>query len=89
MQMHDINRFFVDNPELKKYFGGNEPVPANHPDGERLECLAELIIDFADNFVTQAHMLEEDLRLGCHEYLVELYKRSPPMRAYWERHKTW
>jgi hypothetical protein len=89
MQMHDINRFFLDNPHLRGHFIRDEPVEEDDPEGERLECLAEMMVDLMDNFVTQSPMLDPRLCEGWREYFLDLYKRSPPIREYWKGHWDW
>lgn len=89
MQMHDIDRYFVDNPELKKYFGEGAELPDDVAEQTKLRCIAEMLVDFMDNFVTQAPLLDKRLCSGWREYFVSLYDASPAIRAYVSSHHTW
>ena len=89
MQMHDINRLFVDRPELKKYFYESAPLSKGDADHDRAMCIAEMIVDFMDNVLTQAPLLEGELSDAWRGYFEWVYQSSPIVRGYWDRHSDW
>jgi hypothetical protein len=90
MQMHDINRLFVEHSHLKRYFYEGVSPDQSDDDYAQVACIAEMFVDFMDNFVTQAPLLMEDyLQEGWQGYFRWIYLNSPIIRAYWDRHGDW
>ncbi len=44
-QSHEIGRIFIEYPELRPYFYEGKPVTPEHPDYQRVEAIAEVILD--------------------------------------------
>jgi hypothetical protein len=90
-QMHDLDKLFVERPDLRPYFYGEEPKPVPHDEPERGRVLAtaELIVDFADNFVAQRRVLPGDYERGWAEYFRALYVSSPAVQHFWKKSSGW
>ena len=87
-QMHDIDKFFVQNPELRGHFYSNAQLPAAEPELGRVLAIAEMIVDFADNFAAQSRSLE-GYQQGWAEYFQFVYTQSPALRVYWKDNAAW
>lgn len=82
-QMHEIDKLFVEKPELRPYFYGDTPLPEDCNERQRVLATAELIIDFADNLVAQRPFLPRKYERGYDDYLRELYGSSLAMQRFW------
>lgn len=88
-QMMSIDRLFVDRPELRPYFYGNEPPPCEVLDRERVTAATELFIDFMDNVTTQAPHMPEYLSGPYALYFRTIAATSPSIREFWRAHRDW
>jgi hypothetical protein len=88
-QMHDIDKVFVDNPTLRPHFYADEPLPNDRVERERVMALAELIVDFSDNFLVQCPVLPDEYERGWLVYFKALYGSSPAMREYLLQNGHW
>jgi hypothetical protein len=88
-QLQDIDLLFVHNPELRPYFYDDKPPPANWLDYQRVMAVAELLVDFMDNVVTQSHAMPDDHAKVWYEYFQCQYKSSPAIQEYWDKNHGW
>jgi hypothetical protein len=88
-QMHEINLLFVEKPELKRFFYEGAPLPDDGLERIQILSIAEAIVDFMDNFVTQSPFLKQDLVVGWEDYFCDLYRRSPAIQTYWAERGPW
>jgi hypothetical protein len=88
-QMMSIDRLFVERPELRPYFYGNEPPPSEGLDRERVTAATELFVDFMDNVATQAPHMPEYLSGPWAKYFREVASTSPSIRSFWRANRDW
>jgi hypothetical protein len=86
--MLDIDRLFVERPELRPFFYGDAVLPADAEpvDRERLVAMAELIVDLMDNVVTQLPILPARLAQPWQDFFRGLVSGSPTLTEFW---KAW
>jgi len=83
----EVDRVFINRPELREYFYEGSPTPSTEPERARVLAVADLIMDVADSVASarrHGHMLDEDYqawRNALHTY----YEYSPAMRDLWPR----
>ena len=86
--MLQINLLFVDRPSLRPYFFGKKELKDESPEErERVEAIAELLINFIDNVLTQLPLLPSDLAQPWRVYFAEVTATSPVLREFWKRHR--
>lgn len=84
-QMADINRLFVDHWDLREYFYANAAFDDEDPRRQQVAAIAELVVDFMDNALTQCPVLERhDVEADWTAYFRDLYDSSPSLREYWQ-----
>ena len=99
-RMHDINKTFIDHPELKPYFydgldvGDPNPLIADlNLDEKRVRAqvspLAETMCDFFAQALIQLRKLPPGAYDGWKRYIQAVYMRSPAMRRYYRENKDW
>ena len=87
--MIEIDRLFVDRPELKPYFYRNKPISKDDPEYERVMSVAEILLDFMD-FVTAVEPALPEYDWDSWKcYFQELAGTSPALRLYWEECGHW
>jgi len=58
-QWIEIDKFFFQNADLRKYMYKNEPIPETDPNYEKVQAAALYALDFADNVISTAKHLHE------------------------------
>jgi hypothetical protein len=87
--MFEIDRLFIEKPELKPYFYGQKPLTVDDPDYNRVMSTAELFVDFMD-YVTEVEPALPEYpwdTLKC--YFRDLLRTSPALQQYWQKHDQW
>jgi hypothetical protein len=80
--MQELNKFFVDRPELRPYFYENKRLPRSKRELDRLDATAEMLLDIAESIVATGHGLGA-ISLGWNKYFAFLYKNSEALRKHW------
>lgn len=88
-QLQEVDMIFVDRPELRPYFYENEELPPDKRERDRVLAVAELLVDFMDNIVTQCHAMPADHRELWFAYFRDQHDSSPAIRAYWQESSRW
>jgi hypothetical protein len=89
-QMHDLDKLFIETPELRPHFyGKNKELPDDEHERERVLATAELIIDFADNFVAQSALLPKEYERAYGAYFRDLYGSSLAIQQFWSECRGW
>lgn len=88
--MHDLNKQFLEMPELRPYFAGGLEVPTDDDIlRARVEVMAEMFVDFMTMTLNQAPLLPEDHVAGWRLYFADLAKGSPAIQDYWRANCSW
>jgi hypothetical protein len=99
-RMHDINKTFVEHPELKPYFYDGmrleDPNPlaeAKHLDmvqvRSQVPAMAELMCDFFAQALIELKRLPPQAYDGWKNYIRDMYLKSPELRRYYNANKQW
>jgi hypothetical protein len=99
-RMHDIDKLFVEHPELKPYFYADMRLNDRNPLVEKLglnealvkaqvPALAELICDFFAQALLQLKNLPPGAYEGWRNYFKAVYMRSPELRDYYKANAQW
>lgn len=87
--MIDIDRIYIDRPELRCYFYDGADEPEDLLARSRVSALAETYADLMDNFLTQAQHLPEHLSGPYSAYFEDLARSSPAIRRFWRENREW
>jgi len=87
--MIEIDRYFVDHPEYKPYFGGDKDIDESDPEHSRVLAIAEWIMDWMDNSCDQGGYISPEPRSSWYCYFRDLMSSSPIMRRFWEENRAW
>lgn len=87
--MLELDRIFIDNPQLRPYFYESCPEPDDVVLRYQLSAVSEMYIDLMDNFLVQAPNLEAFISEPWDDYFRDLLRRSPAMRRFWRDHRNW
>ena len=77
-----LDRIFVENPELRPYFYDNQ-APSDPRLRQQVLALSEYIVDLAES-CTAAEIARPELIGDWDDYFNYLYQSSPALREYWE-----
>jgi hypothetical protein len=80
--MQELDKFFIDRPELRPYFYENKQLPRKKRDLDQLDSTAEMIVDIAESIVATGGGLGA-ISLGWNKYFTSLYKNSEVLRKHW------
>jgi hypothetical protein len=86
-QMADMDRFFLENIDLRAYFFGGEEPPSAKNEYDRVRAVAEMYVNLMDNVLTQTPALNrERIAADWQAYFRDVYETSPVIRAFWAEH---
>lgn len=88
-QMQDLDKLFIANPHLRPYMYDKQPVPVEEPLRTQVLALAELFVDFFDNFVTQSGQVPPELYEPWRRYARSIMESSPAACAFWTENRDW
>jgi hypothetical protein len=90
-QMADMDRFFLENLDLRPYFFGGDEPPSAKDQHDRVLAVAEMYVNLMDNVLTQLPALNRDgIAADWEAYFRDVYETSPAIRAFWAEHaNTW
>jgi hypothetical protein len=57
-ELAELNRLFVERPEMRPYFYAREPLPDDPLTRNRVLAVADVYLDFIDNYYSQASHLD-------------------------------
>jgi hypothetical protein len=80
--MQELDKFFVDRPELRPYFYDNKRPPKTKRERDQVDATAEMIVDIAESIVDPGHGLEA-VSAGWNKFFTSLYKNSEALRKHW------
>jgi hypothetical protein len=99
IQMIEIDKLFIHDPDLRPYFYENKPIPDSASDISRYKIitLAETFLDFFDLImvtkdITFQFHTEKNFNNHLNEwkiYICSVYKTSPVLRTLLGDHKDW
>jgi hypothetical protein len=86
-QMGEMQRFFVENLDLRAYFYDGKELPTAKDEQDRVLAVAEQYVNMMDNVLTQLPALNRRGTASDWEaYFRDLYKTSPAIREFWTEH---
>jgi hypothetical protein len=89
--VYDLDRHFLEHPELKGYFYGGKILDdkTDEVTRARVESTAEWISDFFDNITYNMKSGPDEDWSAWDSYIQETFKRSPALRDYVAKHRDW
>lgn len=84
-----IDKIFLERPELRKHFYGNEHIHQADDQYERTLVIAEIILDFMEHVRTISPSLPEYQWDSWERYFRFLYQSSPVLRGFWAENREW
>jgi hypothetical protein len=86
-QMADMDRFFLENLDLRRYFFDGEELPREGGERHRVMAVAEMYVNLMDNVLTQCPALNLDgVAADWQAYFRSVYETSPAIREFWADH---
>ena len=87
--LNDLDKIFVDNPKARPQFFNNAPAPDNEEDRQRVEAIAEIYLNFIDNFYGQtSHLDPSHYQFDAWErFFRDSFKRSKVLCDHFEQEK--
>jgi len=91
--MLDLDKFFIDNADLRPYLYNNKTLPDDVDKGsveyERVIAAIELMVDFMECTYMQFDLMPPFQRIGWIDYMVGIAETSPMMREFIENEGEW
>lgn len=81
----EVDRVFIEWPEMHEFFFEDSPTPLENPDRARVLAIADLLLDVTDSVASarrHGHMLDEDYE-AWRGALRNYFANSPAMRDLW------
>lgn len=87
--MLEIDKYFVDHPEVRAIVYGSGGTGADDDRTHRSAAAAELMIDMFDAVLANTTHLRDDISSGWTTYIYHVLDRSPVLREFWRANRTW
>jgi hypothetical protein len=90
-QMADMDRFLLENLDLRPYLFGGKELPSAKDEHSRVLAVAEMYVNLMDNVLTQCPALNrEGIAADWEAYFRDVYTTSPAIREFWAEHsRVW
>ena len=89
-QISEANRIFIDHPELRGYFYEGAQLRDSDSNRERVEAVAEHLLDYFDSVLMQLEYLPQPWpRDWWDAYIVDSFARSEVLCDYLAAHRSW
>jgi hypothetical protein len=86
-QMADMDRFLLENLDLRPYLFGRKELPSEEDEYSRVLAVAEMYVNLMDNVLTQCPALNRDgIAAEWEAYFCDVYETSPAIREFWADH---
>src|SRR5215211_6744392 len=86
----EIDRVFIDHPEMWKYFNDCEPTPPKgETKGDRVRVVAMTMANVLDHIVEHRRKMKCETRDSWLRYIAEAYEKSPVLQEVLAEHDTW
>lgn len=78
-QLLEINKVFVEHPEMQKYIYGEADVRKGESDYDRAYAVGDLVLNFFDNYIAlELHLVSTNYELEAwHLYISDTFSSSP------------
>lgn len=86
--MLEIDRYFIEHRELKKYFFDNAEVTKKNPEYERFKSIAEMFLDFIDFTLEHKPEMKDYPKHRRENYFKSVYDNSRTLRKLWSEVKV-
>jgi hypothetical protein len=91
--MLDLDKFFIENPDLKPYIYDGATLPEGleegSPEYHRIMGTVELVLDFMDCAYSQFDLMPIHQRMGWIDYFIDIGASSPLIREMVESEPEW
>jgi len=90
-RVYDLDRNFIDHPDLREYFYGDQPIgkATDALTRARVESTAEWISDLDDSILSIFSTDPDEDSLAWRAYIDESIRESPALRDYVKQHRDW
>ncbi len=89
----DVQKLFVQHPEMSRYFYKRQPLPDKHPNDSleraRVYAFCEIILrqfDFIARYAHRSNSMPEEIWVPYLNRMKYVYANSPVLRHYLESH---
>lgn len=85
----DLDKSFIQKPELRPYFYDNVPVKPGDKHYAEAVIMAELVVDTMDAFLEHRLGTGQNVHEGWINWMKEMLNQSPILRTYMAEHDSW
>ena len=94
-QMEEINKLFIEHPDLYPYFYEKKPIHPNDQNYPKVVSMADMLLDFIDGFeddyVRELAGMEDngEYWIAWENYFVDQFRLSPILCVRYKEVKSW
>jgi hypothetical protein len=85
----EIDRVFIEHPEVRLYFYGNQDLQPGDPIAPKVEAVAELILDVFEWIWRRQRELSLKDQEGWRRYILERLDSSTALCDYYKKNSEW
>jgi hypothetical protein len=87
--MIEIDRFFIDHPEMKPLFYPGEQRDGSIIDGTKISSVTEMLVDFFDSVYYQEKSMPPNTFKAYWNYILDIYSHSEAIRDFINTNSKW
>ena len=88
-QMMEIDRFFIEHPELKPYFYPDARGKKIEVNSDQLHSTVEMLVDYFDNVYHQQNSMPPHTFWGFSQFMRRVYQHSDVMQIFVREREEW
>ncbi len=87
--MLEVDKAFIDYPEMRQYFSGGKQLPADETEAERARAIAMAMANSLDHVVEHLRFMKNGAQEAWGSYIHNLHKTSPVFKQLLADHGDW
>ncbi|MEU4568282.1 hypothetical protein [Micromonospora sp. NPDC023956] len=85
----ELDKTFVEYPEMRPYFYEGKPVAVDDPNRQRVKAMAEMVLDAFEWIWLRRRSLNAEGEWGWRAYIIDTFSSSPALQQHYARSDSW
>ncbi|MGY3520623.1 hypothetical protein [Micromonospora haikouensis] len=87
--LRELDKTFIEHPEIRPYFYGGKPLAADDPQLPRVQAVAELVLDSFEWIWYKRKSFDAENGGGWKAYMVDTFSSSPALQTHYAKSASW
>jgi len=87
--LRELDKTFIEYPDTRPYFYDGKPVDGDESSRQRVQAVAELVLDTFEWIWHRQDVLNAKNEVGWQTYIVDTFSSSPALQEYYASYAPW